>query len=142
MESIVPLSKVSDPLFATETVGKGIAIEPDKGEVVSPVDGTVTTLFPTGHAIGITSEGGAEILIYIGIDTIHLNGQYFTSHVKQWDKVSTGDLLITFDIEKIKEAGYDTTTPVVITNTSEYVNVESTKSNTIQAKEDLITVMI
>ena len=140
--ALVPLSKVSDPLFATETVGKGIAIEPTKGEILSPVNGTVTTLFPTEHAIGITSEGGAEILIYIGIDTIHLNGQYYNSHVKQWDKVSTGDLLITFDIEKIKEAGYDTTTPVVITNTSEYVNVESTKRNTIQAKEDLITVII
>ena len=140
--SIVPLSKVSDPLFATETVGKGIAIEPEKGEVVSPVDGVVTTLFSTGHAIGITSENGAEILIYIGIDTIHLNGQYYTAHVKQWDKVSTGDLLIQFDIEKIKAAGYDTTTPVVITNTPEYVDVESTKRTTIQAKEDLITVMI
>jgi len=140
--SIVPLSKVSDPLFATETVGKGIAIEPEKGEVVSPVDGVVTTLFSTGHAIGITSENGAEILIYIGIDTIHLNGQYFTAHVKQWDKVSTGDLLIQFDIEKIKAAGYDTTTPVVITNTPEYVDVESTKRTTIQAKEDLITVII
>ena len=140
--SIVPLSKVSDPLFATETVGKGIAIEPEKGEVVSPVDGVVTTLFSTGHAIGITSENGAEILIYIGIDTIHLNGQYYTAHVKQWDKVSTGDLLIQFDIEKIKAAGYDTTTPVVITNTPEYVDVESTKRTTIQAKEDLITVII
>ena len=140
--SIVPLSKVSDPLFATETVGKGIAIEPEKGEVVSPVDGVVTTLFSTGHAIGITSEDGAEILIYIGIDTIHLNGQYYTAHVKQWDKVSTGDLLIQIDIEKIKAAGYDTTTPVVITNTPEYVDVESTKRTTIQAKEDLITVII
>jgi beta-glucoside PTS system EIICBA component len=140
--SIVPLSKVSDPLFATETVGKGIAIEPEKGEVVSPVDGVVTTLFPSGHAIGITSEGGAEILIYIGIDTIHLNGQYYISHVKQWDKVSIGDLLIQFDIEKIKAAGYETTTPVVITNTSEYVDVESTSRTTIQAKEDLITVII
>ena len=85
--TIVPLSKLSDPLFSTETVGKGIAIEPEKGEVVSPVDGVVTTLFPTGHAIGITSEDGAEILIYIGIDTIHLKGQYFTAHVKQWDKL-------------------------------------------------------
>ena len=127
--SIVPLSKVSDPLFATETVGKGIAIEPEKGEVVSPVDGVVTTLFPTGHAIGITSENGAEILIYIGIDTIHLNGQYYTSHVKQWDKVSIGDLLIQFDIEKIKAAGYDTTTPVVITNTPEYVDVVVNRTN-------------
>jgi PTS system beta-glucosides-specific IIC component len=139
---IVPLSKVSDPLFSAEMVGKGIAIKPSKGEIVSPVDGTVTTLFPTEHAIGITSEGGAEILIYIGIDTIHLNGQYFTSHVKQWDKIQKGDLLIEFDIDKIKAAGYDITTPVVITNTPEYLDVVATKSTKIQSKEDLITVLI
>ncbi|HEY4548902.1 MAG TPA: PTS glucose transporter subunit IIA, partial [Bacillus sp. (in: firmicutes)] len=139
---LVPLSKVNDPLFSAEMVGKGIAIEPTKGEIISPVDGTVTTLFPTEHAIGITSEGGAEILIYIGIDTIHLNGQYFSSHVKQWDKVKKGDSLIDFDIEKIKAAGYSVTTPVVITNTSEYLDVVSTKSTKIKAKEDLITVEI
>jgi beta-glucoside PTS system EIICBA component len=139
---LVPLSKVNDPLFSAEMVGKGIAIEPTKGEIISPVDGTVTTLFPTEHAIGITSEGGAEILIYIGIDTIHLNGQYFSSHVKQWDKVKKGDSLIDFDIEKIKAAGYDMTTSVVITNTSEYLDVVTTKSTRIQSNEDLITVLI
>ena len=135
---IVPLSKITDPLFSTETVGKGIAIEPTKGEVVSPVDGMVTTLFPTEHAIGITSEDGAEILIYIGVDTINLKGQFFTSHVKQWDTVKRGDLLIQFDIENIKAAGYDVKTPVVITNTNQYLDVVPTKDGKVQAKDELI----
>jgi len=135
---IVPLSKISDPLFSTETVGKGIAIEPSRGEVVSPVDGVVTTLFPTEHAIGITSEDGAEILIIVGVNTINLKGQYFTSHVKQWDTVKRGDLLIEFDIENIKAAGYDVKTPVVITNTNQYLDVVPTKVGSVKATDDLI----
>ena len=135
---IVPLSKITDPLFSTGTVGKGIAIEPTKGEVISPVDGLVTTLFPTEHAIGITSEGGAEILIFVGVDTINLKGQYFTSMVKQWDKVKRGDLLIKFDIENIKAAGYDLKTPVVITNKDQYLDVVVIKDGTIHAKDELI----
>ena len=137
---IIPLSKISDPLFSTETVGKGIAIEPTKGEVVSPVDGMVTMLFPTEHAIGITSENGAEILIYVGVDTINLKGQFFTSKVKQWDTVKRGDLLIRFDLEKIKAAGYDTKTPIVITNTNQYIDIDivPAKDGTIQAKDELM----
>lgn len=140
--AIIPLSMFNDPLFSTETVGKGIAIEPEIGEVVSPVDGFVSTLFPTEHAIGITSEDGAEILIFIGIDTVNLKGQYFTSHVKLGDKVKHGDLLIEFDIEKIKAEGYQITTPVVITNTSQYLDVTHTNSATIRANEDLLTVIV
>jgi beta-glucoside PTS system EIICBA component len=139
---IVPLSKISDPLFSTETVGKGIAIQPTNGEVVSPVDGMVTTLFPTEHAIGITSENGAEILICVGIDTINLKGQFFTSHVKQWDTVKRGDLLISFDLENIKAAGYDVKTPVVITNTNQYLDVVPAKDGIVQAKEELIKLII
>ncbi|MEH7248647.1 glucose PTS transporter subunit IIA [Neobacillus niacini] len=135
---IVPLNKMTDPLFSTGTVGKGVAIEPTKGEVISPVDGLVTTLFPTEHAIGITSEAGAEILIFVGVDTINLKGQYFTSKVKQWDKVKRGDLLIQFDIENIKAAGYDLKTPVVITNTNQYLDVVVIKDGTIHAKDELI----
>ncbi|MFP5108458.1 glucose PTS transporter subunit IIA [Neobacillus sp. C211] len=139
---IVPLSEISDPLFSTETVGKGIAIEPTNGEVISPVDGTVTTLFPTEHAIGITSEGGAEILICIGVDTINLKGQFFTSQVKQWDTVRKGDLLIQFDIEKIKAAGFDVKTPVVITNTNQYVDVVPAIDGKVQAKGELIKLVV
>ena len=140
--AVVPLSKFNDPLFSTETVGKGIAIEPEIGEVVSPVDGFVSTLFPTEHAVGVTSEDGAEILIFIGIDTVNLKGLYFTSHVSLGDKVKQGDLLIEFDIEKIKAEGYEITTPVVITNTSQYLDVMHTNSTTVRANEDLLTVIV
>ena len=102
----------------------------------------MTTLFPTEHAIGITSEDGAEILIYIGIDTINLKGQYFTSHVKQGDTVKRGDLLIQFDIENIKAAGYEVTTPVVITNTNQYLEVVPSKAEKVQAKDELIKLVV
>ena len=138
----VPLSSFSDPLFATEMVGKGITIEPNEGKVFSPVDGVVTTLFPSKHAIGITSEGGAEILIFIGVNTIELNGKHFTSQVKQDDIVRQGDLLLEFDIKEIKEAGYSLTTPVVITNTNQYQDVKVLTNGNIQVKEDLLTVII
>ncbi len=139
---IVPLSKIADPLFSTGTVGKGVAIEPTKGEVVSPVDGVVTTLFPTQHAIGITSEDGAEILIMVGVNSIHLKGQCFTSHVKQDDTVKMGDLLIEFDIESMKAAGYDVKTPVVITNTDQYLDVVPVKDGNVQAKDELIKLLV
>ncbi|ALC90536.1 PTS beta-glucoside transporter subunit IIABC [Bacillus sp. FJAT-18017] len=135
---VLPLSAISDPLFSTETVGKGVAIEPAKGEVNSPADGTVTTLFPTGHAIGITSENGAEILIYIGVNTIKLKGQYFNAKIKQGDQVKKGDLLIEFDIENIKAHGYDIKTPVVITNTNQYIDVEPVQTGKVNANEELI----
>ena len=102
----------------------------------------ITTLFPTEHAIGITSEDGAEILIYIGVDTINLKGQFFTSHVKQWDTVKRGDLLIQFDIENIKAAGYDVKTPVVITNTNQYLDVVPVKDGKVQAKDELIKLVV
>ncbi|RBW70055.1 glucose PTS transporter subunit IIA [Bacillus taeanensis] len=136
--NVVPLNEISDPLFSTETVGKGIAIDPTDGEIISPVDGVITTLFPSKHAIGITSDDGAEILIYVGINTINLNGEFFTPHVKQWDRVNKGDLLIQFDIDAIKAAGYDIKTPVVITNTEEYVDVKPIKDGCVQANDGLI----
>ncbi|MEH7094403.1 glucose PTS transporter subunit IIA [Neobacillus vireti] len=139
---IVPLSKISDPLFSTETVGKGIAIDPTKGEVLAPVDGVVTTLFPTDHAIGITSEGGAEILIIVGVNTINLKGEFFTSHVKQWDEVKRGDLLIEFEIENIKAAGYDVKTPVVITNTNQYLDVMPARDGKVTANDELIKLFV
>ncbi|OIK11034.1 PTS beta-glucoside transporter subunit EIIBCA [Bacillus sp. MUM 116] len=139
---IVSLSEISDPLFSTETVGKGIAIEPTNGEVISPVNGTVTTLFPTEHAIGVTSEDGAEVLICIGVDTIKLKGQFFTSQVKQWDTVKMGDMLIQFDIEKIKAAGFNVKTPVVITNTNQYIDVVPVMEGKVQAKDELIKLIL
>ena len=121
--------------------GKGIAIEPSEGRVVAPADATVTTLFPTGHAIGLITDKGAELLIHIGMDTVKLEGKYFKAHVKQGDKVKKGQLLIEFDVEKIKEAGYPIVTPVLVTNTASYLDVVPTEAGSIQEKENLITVV-
>ncbi|RFB18735.1 PTS beta-glucoside transporter subunit EIIBCA [Bacillus sp. HNG] len=139
---VVPLTAIKDPIFSTESVGKGVAIEPEDGKVVSPVDGIVTTIFPTGHAIGVTSKDGAEILICIGIDTVKLKGQYYQPHVKQGDHVKRGDLLITFDLQQIKEAGYETTTPIVITNSEKYVDVKAPKLDNVNTLEDLLQLSI
>ena len=136
--NIIPLNELSEPLFSTETIGKGIAIEPTKGDIISPVDGVVTTLFPSKHASGITSDDGAEILIYIGENTINLNGKFFTSHVKQWDKVKKGDLLIEFDIEKIRAEGYDIKSPIIVTNTEAYLGVEPVHLGNVKASDALL----
>ncbi|MFB9757560.1 PTS sugar transporter subunit IIA, partial [Ectobacillus funiculus] len=140
--AIKALNKVDDQVFASEAMGKGIAIEPTVGKVFAPVDGVVSILFPTGHAIGITSEEGAEVLIHVGIDTVQLEGKYFSPKVQQGDRVKKGDLLVEFDIEKIKEAGYQITTPVVITNTNQYMEIVETNQEKVKANEGLLTLVI
>ncbi|QDP41960.1 beta-glucoside-specific PTS transporter subunit IIABC [Radiobacillus deserti] len=135
---LVDLSNVPDNVFATESMGKGIGIIPTEGRVVSPVNGTVTTLFKTKHAIGITSDHGAEVLIHIGVDTVQLEGEHFIAHIKQGDRVNKGDLLIEFDIEKIKESGYSLTTPVIITNSGSFQDIVTTKENEIRELDLLI----
>lgn len=138
---VKPLTEVSDPAFSSLAMGKGIAIEPRAGEVTSPVDGVVTMLFPTRHAIGIQSDSGAEILIHIGINTVALQGKHFTSAVQQGDRVKKGDVLIHFDLDQIKEAGYDVVTPVIITNTNKYSDFVEIKSDITESKEDLLTLV-
>lgn len=136
------LAELKDEAFSSGALGKGIAIEPIEGKVVSPVDGVVTTLFPTGHAIGITSNSGVEILIHVGMDTVQLEGKYFTAKVKQGDAVRAGQELVGFDIKAIKAEGYSLTTPVVITNSDKYLDVIETDTKNIDYKQDLLTVMI
>lgn len=138
---VKPLAEVDDPVFASEAMGKGIAIEPTVGQAVSPVNGVVSTVFPTGHAIGIASDEGAEILIHIGINTVQLEGKYYSPVVKQGDRVKQGDLLVNFDIEKIKEAGYPVITPIIITNTNRYVDVIEISKEKVRAKEGLLTLV-
>jgi beta-glucoside PTS system EIICBA component len=137
---IVPLSEVSDKVFASEAMGKGIAILPAVGRVAAPVNGTVTTLFKTKHAIGLTSDDGVDILIHVGIDTVQLDGKHFTAHIKQGDRVDAGQLLVEFDIEKIKEAGYELVTPVIITNHSEFESLKATKVTAVNVKDPLIMI--
>lgn len=118
--AVVPVTEVSDPTFGEEILGKGIAIRPAENRVCAPCDATIDLMFDTGHAVSMTADFGAEILIHIGLETIKLNGEHYTVHAKNGDKVKAGDLLIEFDREAIAAAGYDTITPVVICNSSDY----------------------
>ena len=117
------LDQVQDAAFATGVLGKGVAIIPEEGKVVAPFDGTVMTLFPTKHAIGMVSDNGCELLIHVGLNTVQLEGKYFEALVKQGDKFKKGQTLLTFDIENITKEGYCLETPVVITNYSDYIDV-------------------
>ncbi|PAD64796.1 PTS beta-glucoside transporter subunit EIIBCA [Bacillus siamensis] len=132
------LSEVNDSVFSGGMMGKGFAILPEEGAAVSPVEGRVTAVFKTKHAIGITSARGAEILIHIGLDTVRLDGRHFEMHVKEGDAVALGDLLITFDIEEIKAAGFDMMTPVIITNTDQYLFTDVKKRGMVKPNEALL----
>lgn len=117
---VKPLSQATDPVFSSGVMGQGVVIEPSQGELVSPVNGTVTVLFPTKHAVGIVSEEGVEMLMHIGMDTVSLDGKGFEAHVEQGDKVVVCQQLISFDMDVIKEAGLVTETPVIITNQDDF----------------------
>ena len=117
---VKPLSQATDPVFSSGVMGQGVVIEPSQGELVSPVNGTVTVLFPTKHAVGIVSEEGIEMLMHIGMDTVSLDGKGFVAHVEQGDKVVVGQQLISFDMDVIKEAGLVAETPVIVTNQDDF----------------------
>jgi len=137
---IKELFQVSDQVFASGALGKGIAIVPSEGKLVSPVNGVVSVAFPTGHAVGITSDNGVEILIHIGFNTVSLNGEHFELIVIQGETVKKGDLLVKFEIDKIIDKGLDVTTPIVITNTNNYHNVKSIKQGFIRINEDVLII--
>jgi len=134
----VPISEVSDPTFGEEILGKGIAVKPNKGRVVSPVNGTIDMMFDTGHAVSILSNIGTEILIHVGLDTVKLKGKYYKTYVENGDKVKTGDLLIEFDIDAILSEGYDVITPIVICNTPDYAQVEPLSGKAVHELDELI----
>lgn len=119
----VSITEVSDPTFGEKILGDGIAIKPTVGEVVAPCDGVVEQIFETGHAVTLTSEGGAEILIHVGLDTVELKGKHYSIHAHEGDKVKKGDLLIHFDVAAIAAEGYDVITPVVICNSDDYSSI-------------------
>ncbi|MBC9130944.1 PTS glucose transporter subunit IIA [Frischella sp. Ac48] len=121
---LIPLNQVSDQTFASELMGKGAAIIPAIGQAVAPADGEIVSLFRTKHAIGILTDSGVEILIHIGIDTVKLDGQFFEAHVQMGSKVKQGDLLVSFDIDAIEQAGFEITTPVIVTNSDNYQAVQ------------------
>ena len=137
---VKPLSQATDPVFSSGVMGQGVVIEPSQGELVSPVNGTVTVLFPTKHAVGIVSEEGIEMLMHIGMDTVSLDGKGFEAHVEQGDKVVVGQQLISFDMDVIKKAGLVTETPVIITNQDDFqADVEGNLPRDINRGDDLMT---
>ncbi|MGG5358942.1 MULTISPECIES: beta-glucoside-specific PTS transporter subunit IIABC [unclassified Enterococcus] len=139
---IAPLSTAKDAAFAEGVLGRGILIHPEKGEVRAPFDGTIMTLFKTKHAIGLVSDNGLELLIHVGLDTVQLDGKYFKNFVEQGDHVKQGDLLLEFDIKAIEEAGYSVETPIIITNSADYLDILENQGNSVKTGEELITALI
>ncbi len=134
----IPMKEVPDATFAAEILGKGMAVVPDEGKVVSPCDGEVMALFETKHAVGLRTAEGAELLIHVGVNTVELKGKYYEAHVSQGDRVARGQVLLTFDMEKIREAGYDVTTPVIVANTGDYKAVGGIATGKVGILEPLI----
>lgn len=137
---VVPLSEVPDPTFSQEILGKGAAIEPEDGLVCAPFSGTVATVFPTGHAVGLVSDDGIEVIIHIGLDTVKLNGKHFQIHVENGQKVKAGQKLVTFDKEAIQKEGYAVITPVIVTNSMNYETVEAVRTGEMNRLEPMIRV--
>ncbi|MBQ8068175.1 MAG: PTS glucose transporter subunit IIA [Solobacterium sp.] len=137
--TVIPLSEVSDDAFASGALGKGCAVRPSEGKVYAPFDGTVLVMFPTGHAVGLVDDNGCEVLIHIGINTVSLEGKYFTKHVNIGDHVKKGQLLVEFDNEAIKKEGYSTDTIVLVSNTKDYASVTCTDASETDAGSLLIT---
>ena len=137
----ISLSQVNDATFASEVLGKGMAVIPDKGEVVAPCDATVETVFDTKHAVGLSTESGMELLIHIGVNTVELGGKYYTAHVKDGDHVKKGQLLVSFDMDKIKESGYDVTTPLIVTNSDDYKDVKLLKEGVTASGDKVLEIV-
>lgn len=135
---LVSIKEVSDPTFSEEVLGKGAAIVPEDGKFYAPAAGTVSTIFPTGHAAAITGSGGEEILIHIGLDTVKLDGRHFTIHAAEGQEVKKGDLLLEADLDQIKAEGYDIITPVIICNSDEFSTVEMMEPGRVMQGDDIL----
>ena len=138
--TVVPMAEVQDEAFSACVLGDGVAIEPSDGRLYAPADGVVDNLFDTHHAIGLVTDDGTEILLHIGINTVELKGQHFTAHVQVDQRVRKGDLLISFDMEAIRAAGYLLTTPMIVCNTEDYQSVLPAAQGQIRAGSPLLEV--
>jgi len=138
---VVALSEVNDPVFSQEMMGKGVAVVPSVGRVVAPCDGKIINVFRTRHAVLIKADNGAEIIIHVGLETVALNGKHYQSHVEDEMQVKKGDLLLTFDLDEIKQLGYDLITPIIVSNSADYQSVESTKKNEVKHGDVLINLV-
>lgn len=137
---VIPLSEVKDTTFASEALGKGIAIVPEEGVVYAPFDGVAEMVFDTRHALGLNNGKGIELLIHVGLNTVELDGKYYETHIKDGDRIKAGQKLLTFDMEGIKNAGYDLTTPVIVTNSDDWKQVYTQKMGKTMVSEKIITV--
>lgn len=138
---VVPLEKVADTVFSEKMMGDGIAILPDDNTFLAPFNGTVTTVFPTKHAIGLTSDSGIELLIHIGLETVSLDGKFFTTFVEAGDTITEGQKLVEVALDQLIAAGYDITTPVIVTNTDAYIDIISKDVTTIKKSETILYVV-
>lgn len=134
----ISMDEVNDQTFAQELLGPGIAIVPSNGTVVSPINGTIATVMDTKHAICIQGEDGLELIVHAGLDTVELNGKYYQTYKEIGDQVKAGDVLLEFDLEEITKAGYDVTTPIVITNLGDYKITKCLTGQQVKAGEEVI----
>lgn len=139
---VIPISEVKDPIFAQKFLGDGVGIIPEDNKVYAPCDAVVATLFPTGHAIGLHSELGPDLIIHVGRDTNKLAGKYFSYNVKAGDAVKKGDLLMEFDREAILAEGYDITTPVTISNSKNFLAIVPAEQQAEKAGDQILTVLL
>ena len=137
----VELSEVPDEGFAGKMMGDGAVVTPTNPVVVAPEDGEIAFVFDTKHAVGLSTESGMELLIHIGINTVELNGKYFTSHVKNGDHVKKGQLLVSFDMEKVKAAGYDVTTPLIVTNSDDYKDMKILSEDSVTPSDKVLEIV-
>lgn len=140
--STIALKDIQDVAFASGAMGKGIAVEPSEGKVISPFDGTIVSLFPKKHAMGLLSDTGVEVLIHVGLNTVKLNGKYFESHVVEGQRITKGQVLLTFDLEKIKAEGYVTQTPIIITNSDRYKEFTETTQTMVSFEDSLFELKV
>lgn len=138
---MLALENVPYPFFAKKMMGDGIAVDPVNGKVVSPIDGKIIQVFPTKHAVGISTNNGVEILIHIGLDTVNLNGEGFTAHVNEGDQVKQGELLISFEIDLVREKAKSTVTPIIITNTEDMAEISFNDKDNVTAGLDEIMIV-
>lgn len=136
----VELKEVNDPTFNSGMLGQGVAIVPSEGKIYAPADGEIAMVFETLHAVSMTADNGVEILVHVGLDTVELKGEGFEGHVKAGDKVKKGDLLLTVDLDAVKEAGYDTITPMLVCNTDDYAAVEGIFGKDVMPKDDVVSI--
>ncbi len=137
---VIPLAEVEDPVFSEGIIGPGVGIRPEEGRLYAPADGEVTAAYPTGHALALKTPDGMEVMIHIGIDTVKLNGSGFELHTKAGEQVKKGDLLVSFDIPAITEAGYKVTTMVLVSNAAEIGSMTEPVLGAVNAGDRLYSI--